>query len=105
LPDAIAGAVGDAGRNHPAIAVAEQHDVVQIFISDDVQHISDVGFEIDRRIGQMRPLAETRVGRRHQAMPGRAHQGMQLFPGPAGRPGAVADQEDFGGGLGHRALP
>ena len=30
LCDAVAGAVGDAGRDHAAIAVAEQHDVAQI---------------------------------------------------------------------------
>jgi hypothetical protein len=50
---------GDAGRAHPAIAVAEQHDVVQIPISNHVQHIGDVGFGIDRRVGQMGALAET----------------------------------------------
>ena len=34
-----------------------------------------MGFQIDRRVGQMRPLAEPGVGRRHQPMPGRAISG------------------------------
>jgi hypothetical protein len=41
-PDLVAGAVGDAGRNHAAIAVADQHDVAEILVFDDVQHVLNV---------------------------------------------------------------
>ena len=70
LLDPVARAVGDAGRDHAAIAVADQHDVAQVFIFDDVEDVLDMGFEIDRRIRQMRALAKTGVGRRDQPMPG-----------------------------------
>ena len=60
LPDLVAGAVGDPGRDHAAIAVADQHDVAQILVLDDIQHVLDMRIEIDRWIGQMRALAETR---------------------------------------------
>ena len=86
LRDAIAGAIGDAGRDHAAIAVAEQHDVAQILELDDVDHILDMGVEIDRRIHQMHALAKSGVGRRDQPMAGRLHQRMHLLPRPAATP-------------------
>ena len=79
LRDAVPRAVGDAGRDHAAIAVADQRDVAQILVLDDVENVLDVGFEIDRRIGQMLALAETGVARRDQAMPGRAISGCIFF--------------------------
>ncbi len=54
LRDALARAIGDAGRDHAAIAVAQQYDVADILIFDDVEDILDMGFKIDRGIGQMR---------------------------------------------------
>jgi hypothetical protein len=81
--------------------VAEQHDVAQVLIFDDVEDIRDVGFQIDRRVGQMRPLAKAGVARRHQPMPGRQHQRVHLLPRPSGRPRAVADEK---GGV-HESSP
>jgi len=93
LRDAVARAVGDAGGNHAAIAVADQHDTAQIFVLDDVEGVLDVRLKIDRRMRQMRALAQTRVARRHEAMPGCLHQRVHLFPCPSGRPGTVTDEQ------------
>ena len=60
LLDLVARTVGDAGGDHAAIAVADQHDVAQILVLDDVQHVLDMRIQIDRRVGQMRALAEAR---------------------------------------------
>jgi hypothetical protein len=47
---------------------------------DDVENVRDMGVEIDRRIGEMDAFAEPGVGRRHEPMTGRLHQGMHLLP-------------------------
>jgi hypothetical protein len=77
--------------------VAEQHDVAQILVLDDVENVLDMSLEIDRGIGQMSPLAEPGVGRRDQTMSRGLHQRVHLLPRPTRRPGAVADEKGFGG--------
>jgi hypothetical protein len=93
LRNAVPRAVGHAGCDHAAIAVADQDDVPQVFISDDVEDVLNVRFEIDRRVSQMLAFANTGLGRRDQAMPGCSHQRVHLFPCPSGRPRTVADEE------------
>ena len=39
LRNAVARAIGDAGRDHAAIAMADQHDVAQVLIFDDVEDV------------------------------------------------------------------
>ena len=104
LRDPVARAVGHAGGKHAAIAVADQHDVAQILILDDVQHVLDMRIEIDGRMGQMRALAEARVARGDQPMPGRLHQRVHLLPGPARGPRAVTDEKGFRRSCAHRAV-
>src|SRR4051794_41285231 len=104
LPDLVARAVRNPCCTHAAIAVADQDDVAQVLILDDVQHIGDMRLEVDRGNGEMRALAESGIAWRHQAMAGLTHQGMHLLPGPAGRPRAVTDQEGFGGRRIHRGV-
>jgi phenylpyruvate tautomerase PptA (4-oxalocrotonate tautomerase family) len=62
----------------------------------NVEHVLDVAFQIDRRVGEMRPLAKTGVGRGEQTVPGGLHQRMHLLPCPSPRPGTVADKKGFG---------
>src|SRR5439155_1331042 len=57
LRDPVPRAVGHAGCDHAAVAVADQYDVPQVFISDDVEDVLNVRFEIDRRVSQMLALA------------------------------------------------
>src|SRR5437660_12178963 len=93
LRDPVPRAVGHAGCDHAAIAMADQHDVPQVFLSDDVEDVLNVRFEIDRRVGEMLALANAGLGRRDQAMPGGSHQRLHLFPCPSGRPRAMADEK------------
>ena len=52
MRDAGARAIGDAGRDHTAIGMAEQHDVAQILEFEHAQHILDMRIEVDRGIGE-----------------------------------------------------
>ena len=44
--NAIARPVGHAGRNHATVAVADQHDIAEIFELQYAKHIVDVSFEV-----------------------------------------------------------
>ena len=57
LRNALRRAIGDTGRDHAAIAVAEQHDIAQLLAFEDANHVVDVGFEVVFRTRQMRALA------------------------------------------------
>jgi hypothetical protein len=84
--------------------VADQHDVAQILVLDDIQYVLNMRIQVDRRVGQMRALAKARVGRSDQAMPGRLHQRVHLLPRPARGPGAVTDKKGFRRSCTHRAV-
>src|SRR5436309_5303042 len=49
-------------------------------------------------------LAEARVARGDQPMPGRLHQRVHLLPGPARGPRAVTDEKGFRRSCAHRAV-
>jgi hypothetical protein len=46
VADPIARAVGDAGCDHPAVAVPDQHEVAQLLALDYAQDILDMGLKI-----------------------------------------------------------
>ena len=71
LRDKVARAIGDASRDHAAIAMADQHDVTQIFIFDDVEDVLNMSLQVDRRVRQMYAFADTGVGWGDEAMSGR----------------------------------
>jgi hypothetical protein len=64
LRDALARAIGDAGRHHPAVAVPDQHDFAQILHLQHADDVGNVSVEIDRRSGEMGTLAQAGIGRR-----------------------------------------
>ena len=72
LGDARARAVGDAGRDHAAIGMADQIDVAQVLEFQHAEDIGDVGLEIDVGPRQMGALAEPGIGRRDQPVAARA---------------------------------
>ncbi len=92
--------VGDAGCDHAAIAVRDQHDVAQILEMQHAQHIGDMRIEIDVRRRQMRALAKPGIARREQIVSGRAKQRTHFLPGPSRRPGAMSNDD-----CGHLPLP
>jgi hypothetical protein len=91
--DPLGGAVGDDGRDHAAVAVADQHHVAQVL---EVQHGQDVGdmrLEVELGTCEVAALAEAGVGRREELVTSLAQQRAHLLPGPARRPGAVRHEK------------
>lgn len=70
MREAGSDAVGDAGDDHPAIAVAHQDHVAQVLVFDDVDDILDVGREANLRVGEMGALAHADQGRRENLLAG-----------------------------------
>ncbi len=91
--DALRHAVGDSRGDHPAVAVADEHETLQPLEFDDLQQVLDMGIQVDRRIGQMLPLSEAGIGRGDQAVSGGRHQRMHLPPRPSRGPRTVRNQE------------
>jgi hypothetical protein len=86
-------AVRDRGRDDAAVAVPDQDDVSQVFGLEHREHVPDVGLQPDLPAGQVRALAEPRVGRGDQLVAPPPKERPHLLPGPARRPRAVSDQE------------
>jgi transposase len=49
LADAVGCPVGDAGDHHSPVAVADEHDITQVFVEEQVDDVGDVRVEVDRR--------------------------------------------------------
>ena len=64
--------VGDAGRDHAAIGMADQGDVLQVLELEHRRHVVDVRGEVDLLVGEVGALAQPRVGRREEFMAGGA---------------------------------
>ena len=77
--------------------MADQHCVAQIVVLEDIDDVHDVRVEIDCRIGEVRPLAESRIARCHEAVRVCSEQRVHFLPGPARRPSAVRDDESRAG--------
>ena len=61
--DARARLVGDAGRDHAAIGMAQQNDVLQVLELQNVQNVLDVRRQVDVGPRQMGALAKARIAR------------------------------------------
>ena len=90
---ALGGKIGDTGRDHAAVRMADQDRVTHVFHLQDNQHVLHVRLETDQRCRKMHAVAKTRVGRRDQLMALRAHQRVHCRPHPARRPGTMRDDE------------
>ena len=93
MPDALGHAVHDAGDDHAAVAVAGEHDVVQVLEEDQVHHVVDVGLQVDVGAVEVHALAE--AGERG-AVDGVAVVGEELagpLPLPAAGGGAMDEDE------------
>ena len=102
--DAVGHAVGHAGDNHAAVAVTDEHHVVQVFPENDVDDVLNVRAEVNVRAGEIEMFAQ--AGERW-AINGVAVSGEQfahMFPIPTAAPRAMHDDIGvfFAGGGGLR---
>ncbi len=93
MRDPALGTVGNAGRNHPAIAVADQHDVAQILALQNAEHIGDMRVEIDIGRRKMRALAKPGIARRENVVASGAQQRTHFLPRPCRRPCAMRNDD------------
>jgi hypothetical protein len=86
-------AVSHPGDDHPPVAPADEHDILQVFVLEDVDDVDDVGVKIDVGVAKVDPLAETREGRRENIVPGSAQERRELFPALPAAAGALNQYE------------
>jgi hypothetical protein len=56
--DPVRDAVGDRGDDHAAVALPDEHDIVEVVELEVLEHVLDVRPEVDGRRGEMTALAE-----------------------------------------------
>jgi len=78
--------IGGASNHHAARAVADEDDVAQVLVFDDVGDVADMYFKSDFRPRQVRALAEPGQRRSEHLVPLRTQQRRELFPAPAAEP-------------------
>src|SRR5215467_11408771 len=106
LRDPVARTIGHRGYDGTAVAVADQHDISQVLVPDDSQHILDVRLEIVLGACQVLPFTKARKGGCDQTVPGGIHQRMHFLPRPTRLPGAMRDKKcDMRLGLSHNRSP
>jgi hypothetical protein len=87
--DLVGQRIRHSRHHHAAIGVADQHDVRQFLVFEDIDDVGDVGVEVDARVHEMRTLAESGQGRREDLMAGLAQRLRVGPPAPAADPGAM----------------
>ena len=89
----LGGAVGDPGRDHPAVAVADEETLREVFDLEHRDNVVDVGVEVDIRVGEVHAFADAGVGRGVELVAALTHQGPHFLPRPPCRPRAVRYHE------------
>jgi hypothetical protein len=93
LGDALRNAVGGAGDGHTAVAMADEHDIIQILPLDQVDDVGDMGVEIDRRTAKVRPLAQSSEGDGINVVAPRSQRSCDLRPAPPTHPGTADENK------------
>ena len=88
---------GGARDDHAAVAVPDQHDVLELFHLDQADDIGDVRVQVDVGSAQVCPLAVAGQGHGVDLEPGIPQRRQHAPPDPAASPGAM-DQNKGGGG-------
>jgi hypothetical protein len=91
-------AIGGAGDHQPAVAVADQDHLVELFALHQVDDVGQVRVERDAAIEQVRPFAHAGERDGVRAVAGRAQHRQHTRPTPGPVPGAVDEHEG-----GHRS--
>jgi hypothetical protein len=58
LGQGVRRAIGNAGDDAPAVTVANKDDVAQVLVEQDVDHVLDVGLEVDTSVTEVGSFAE-----------------------------------------------
>jgi hypothetical protein len=85
--------VGRAGDHHAAVAVADEHDVVQLLGRDQAEHVVDVVLQRDVGPPQVRAIAVPGQRHRMHLVTGGAQGAEDAAPDPGSAPGAVHEDE------------
>ena len=80
--DAVGNAIHDAGDDHAAVAVSGEHDVMEIFKEDEVDHVINVGLQGDVRAVEVHPFAKSGEGRAIHRMTILREELTRTFPFP-----------------------
>ena len=86
-------AVRNAGDDHRAVAVADQHDVAEVLVLEDAEHVLDVGVEVDPGVGEVDPLAKPGEGRGEDLVTSSSQQWDHPRPAPTAVHRAVDEDE------------
>jgi hypothetical protein len=84
LRQAFRRTVGHARRDHPAVAMPDEHDVTKILELQHAENVRDVHFKVNMRAGQMHPFSQPGVGGGKELVSPCAKQWPHLLPAPAG---------------------
>ena len=98
--DAITHQLGDPAHHHPARAGADQDDILQILVEDELRDLVGLGFGGDAGTHRALALAAAVQGRGIDLMPRRAHPVRHALPDPAALKRAVHQYECC-----HRSIP
>ena len=94
LGDPFVGAVGDPGDHHAAVAVTDEDHVDQVAVTNEVDHLVDVGVEVDAGVDEVGALADAQQRRRVDLVAGVAER--PDHPVPAPRAVSASMNEDVG---------
>lgn len=78
--------IQDSGDHHSAVAVADKHDTLAVFVPHQIHDVLDVGIEVHARAGKMNALTESGQRRGEYVAALRAKKGTHTLPCPPARP-------------------
>ena len=86
MAEALRDALGDRRQDNPRVAVPHKHNVSQVIVLDQVDHIHDVGFQRDPVGKEMRALGKPGEAHGENRMPGIAEPVRHRLPAPCPAP-------------------
>ena len=88
VSNAVVRLLSDSRDHRPAIAVADQRDIVQVVVVQKADDVSDMRVQPDVGAKQMRSLAKTGQRRRYHRMTAGVKRRRDIAPAPATKPRA-----------------
>jgi hypothetical protein len=86
MPHALRNAIGRAGDHETPVAVADQDDLGQVLVPQQVHQVGDVRVEVGLRRGQVDALGEAGVAQRVDVVAVRPQRVRDGLPGPRAQP-------------------
>src|SRR5215203_6495706 len=91
LGDTLGDPIGCARNHDPRVAVAEEHDAVEVLELDEVDHVGYVGVEVDFGACEVHPFAQAGEGEGVGVVPLLSESAGYGLPAPAPEP-STTDQ-------------